>query len=96
MHNTIDPHSLNPFNDLDPGGGLGQKGVRGCSAASGQGTFFHLHESLVGSQKHQNRKISPSKGTFFGKFGKKVGNFEKIFEISVPFRVTFFKKMSPT
>ena len=45
-------------NSTRGGGVLGQDGLRGCSA--GQGTFFNLHESQVGSQKHQNIKISPS------------------------------------
>ena len=43
---------------FNPGGALGQNGLRGCAA--GQGTFFHLHESQVRLQKQQIRKISPS------------------------------------
>ena len=70
-------------------GVLGQKGVRGCSA--GQGTFFHLHhQSHVGSQKHQSRKISPWQGTFLGNFFGKIRKFWEILGILVPYRVSFF------
>ena len=67
---------------------------RGCS--TGQGTFFHLQGSQVGSQKHQNRKLSLSQGTIFGKFGKKVWNSKNILEFQSHSGSPIFQKVSPT
>ena len=72
-----------------PPRGTYAKGVPGC--ATGQGTFFHLHNSEVGSQ---NTKIEKSVlvACLFGKFGEKIENLGD----SVPFRVTFFEPQRHT
>ena len=58
----------------------GGRAKRGTGMFAGQCTFFHLHQSHIGSQKHLNIKISSSQGIYFGNFGGKVENFEKIWE----------------
>ena len=55
---------------------MGKKGY----VDAGQGTFFQLHESQVGSQNTKIEKSVPRRVPFLEDFGKKVENFEKNWE----------------
>ena len=71
----------------NPGGHQGKKGYGDAPLV--RVPFF---TSISPTEKHQNRKISPSQGTFFGNFGTKSENVKKIWEFQSHSGSLFWQK----